>query len=176
MVHRREAHEVGMALRTNIVRRGATYYHRVRVPPDLTKVIGRRELKRSLMTNDPHIARQRGNIVSGVADKVFSAVRKKKMLTQAKIDALVRMYYEAVLLDDEVRRVTDKPEDFRWQDSDERFFLEGLGETDDEIDAAIRASGRHPLDLAAEWRACGDEDQLQAWLRSNDWREIAYIV
>jgi hypothetical protein len=42
-----------MALRTNIVRRDATYYHRVRVPSDLVKVIGRREMKRSLGTNDP---------------------------------------------------------------------------------------------------------------------------
>lgn len=158
-----------MALRTNVVRRDATYYHRVRVPRDLVTVIGKREMKRSLGTNDPLVARRRGGKASQFADTIFENVRNNRMLTQDRIDALVRTYYEAILSEDEIRRVSDRPEDFQWRDVPERFFLESLGETDDEIDAAIRASGRHPLDLIAEWQACGDEDQLKAWLRGNEW-------
>ena len=48
-----------MALVTNVFRRGATYYFRVRVPPNFRELLGRRELWRSLRTSVPEQARHR---------------------------------------------------------------------------------------------------------------------
>ncbi len=47
-----------MCLATNLVRRGATYYVRARVPKDLLAHMGRAEIWRSLGTKDPQEARR----------------------------------------------------------------------------------------------------------------------
>lgn len=48
-----------MALQTYIVRRGGTYYYRIRVPRVLVPLIGKSELRQALWTSSPAVAKSR---------------------------------------------------------------------------------------------------------------------
>ena len=59
-----------------LMRRGAVYYLRVRVPDDLREFIGRTEIRRSLGTSDPAEARRLVRIESLKVDGEFAAARR----------------------------------------------------------------------------------------------------
>ena len=66
-----------MRLVTNIVRRGAVYYFRRRVPDDLQKAIGKTLIRESLNTREPVKARTLGAERSAFWERKFEAARLK---------------------------------------------------------------------------------------------------
>jgi hypothetical protein len=67
---------------TSLMRRGATYYFRQRVPVDLIGRFKRPELKRSLCTNDPREARRRVARARARTDDLFDHMRQNPMITE----------------------------------------------------------------------------------------------
>lgn len=63
-----------MSLVTNVVRRGGSYYFRVRVPKRLTSKIGRRELWRSLGALDVSRARLKAGLLMALTERLWSAL------------------------------------------------------------------------------------------------------
>lgn len=88
------------AMMTSLVRRGAAYYFRQRVPVDLAGRIGRRELRRSLGTRDPREARLRAARVRARADDLFEHLRGTPMLTDADCKFYARWWYQACMDED----------------------------------------------------------------------------
>jgi integrase len=75
-----------MSLATNIVRRGAIYYFRARVPVDLLGRIARREIFLSLRTPNPKKAGSLASLLSMLLLSLFSQLRvNPKMTVQTKI-------------------------------------------------------------------------------------------
>ena len=65
-----------MCLATNIVRRGARYYVRCRVPADLVKALGRKEIWKSLGTSDPKEAKRKAHPALAELQREFDAQRE----------------------------------------------------------------------------------------------------
>jgi integrase len=63
-----------MSLVTNVVRRGGSYYFRVRVPTRLIPKVRRRELWRSLRTLDVSQARVRAGLLMALTENLWSAL------------------------------------------------------------------------------------------------------
>lgn len=74
--------------------------YRIRVPQDLVTRIGRRELKRSLRTADPMVARERALVVGHAAHCLFHAIRQDPLLGPNDIAELTRAFYALRLEED----------------------------------------------------------------------------
>lgn len=158
-----------MARTTNLFRRGATYYFRIAVPAALRTKVGRAELWRSLRTRDPGEARRRAVASATAAHRLFDLLRSLPMLTRSQIDALIRRYFETRLEMDEEFRLDDRPRPFDWRaDPWARLHLSQIGDTEEEIDAEIRARGRHALDIAYDEMLAHDESELPGMLRRKE--------
>ncbi|WP_082036714.1 site-specific integrase [Paramagnetospirillum magnetotacticum] len=79
---------------TSLMRRGAAYYFRQRVPVDLVGRFGCTELKRSLGTNDPREARKRLIRVRARADELFDDLRRKPMITEDDCLSFARWWHK----------------------------------------------------------------------------------
>src|ERR1700722_12840986 len=97
-----------MSLSSNVVRRGAVYYARMRVPKDLIKTIGRSELFKSLKTRDPIEALSRARVLIARWQLDFDSRRNGQELTEEAAVSLSRFYYQDILRMDLVGRTMDQ--------------------------------------------------------------------
>ena len=93
-----------MAQVSNLLRRGAAYSARIRVPLDLVPVIGKRELVRALGTNDPTEAKRRLYPQLLAWQSEFDDLRSRQNLTPADKAHAVWDHYNATLARDDVER------------------------------------------------------------------------
>jgi len=95
-----------MPIATNLQRRGAVYYLRLRVPRDLRDRLAQSELIRSLRTTCVRQARHRGAMATRAALALFETVRERGgMLSQTEIDGLLRDFYVHELEEDRLGRL-----------------------------------------------------------------------
>lgn len=125
-----------MSLSSNIVRRGAVYYIRVRVPSDLLDYYApKKEITYSLKTKDPREAKRKGNLERVKIDQQFAEARRNGqvhgqpatvastspstnpsssnaesslLLSPLEIERLSLLYLHHALADDEASRVVPK--------------------------------------------------------------------
>lgn len=95
-----------MALTSYIVRRGASYSARIRVPLDLVEIVGRTELVKALGTNDPAVARVKVHEVIGEWHRQFADLRARRDLTESDRAYGVWNHYVATLTRDEAERAS----------------------------------------------------------------------
>jgi integrase len=67
----------------HLVRRGARYYYRRRVPTDLVPLLGKREIQRALDTSDPKEATVRARKVAVQIDELFARTRTQDVIRGA---------------------------------------------------------------------------------------------
>jgi integrase len=159
-----------VSLQTHLFRRGAFYYHRIRVPLDLACRFGRKELAISLRTPDPDLARRRGHVASMLANRLFDRVRLSQMLTEEQIRSLTVEYYQELLRDDELWRVSSRS--VNWKDDVEaREYLLNyfLVETDEELEKALGASILGPYEAIEIERRQTEADSITTAQRDWDW-------
>ncbi|RWA80455.1 MAG: site-specific integrase [Mesorhizobium sp.] len=77
-----------------IVRRANIYYFRMAVPRHLTHRLQGHEIKVSLRTADPHLARLRGTSLSSVLDAFLHRLPRMPELTSEDISSLIRGYFK----------------------------------------------------------------------------------
>lgn len=82
---------------TFLMRRGATYYFRQRIPLDLAARMGRRELRRSLGTSNPREARSRLVHARAHAEGLFDHLRRNPMLTEEDCKFYAHWWYQHCL-------------------------------------------------------------------------------
>ena len=63
-----------------LIRRNRQYHFRIRVPSDLTSILGCQELHRSLRTADLRSARALTGILRAKADTAFASIRLQRSL------------------------------------------------------------------------------------------------
>ena len=117
-----------LSLSSNIVRRGAVYYIRVRVPSDLLDYYApKKEITYSLKTKAPREAKRKGNLERVKIDQQFAEARRSQavvnqgqsavmpspsaenlLLPPLEIERLSLLYLHHVLADDEAARVSPK--------------------------------------------------------------------
>ena len=86
-----------MARLSYLLRRGASYYARVRVPLDLVEIVGRKELVKALGTKDEHEAKRLLWPVVGEWNRQFDDLRARRALTaDDKADAVWQHYTGAL--------------------------------------------------------------------------------
>ncbi|HVJ34818.1 MAG TPA: site-specific integrase [Terriglobia bacterium] len=88
----------------NVIRRHGNYHFRLRVPVDLVSRFGRKELKLSLQTSIPSIARNRSLKTAQHCLQLFEFVRRNPMLETAKIIGLAKAHFQALLEQDRQER------------------------------------------------------------------------
>lgn len=87
-----------------VVRRGAVYHLRVRIPLDLVAVVGRPEYKRSLKTSCPKVARRRAAKARGRLAEVFEEIRRMRDPREEHVQSLLDMVAEWEEVEDMRRR------------------------------------------------------------------------
>lgn len=80
-----------------VVRRANTYYFRMAVPRHLTHRLQGHEIKVSLQTADPLLARWRGTSLSSVLDAFLHRLPRMPELTSEDISGLIRGYFKDAL-------------------------------------------------------------------------------
>ncbi|KAA8606014.1 integrase [Salipiger aestuarii] len=93
-----------MARVSNLLRRGATYYARLRVPKDLVGIIGKSELVKTLGTTHETEAKRRLYPQLQIWQHEFDDLRSRSILTAADQQHAVWDHYEATLARDEEER------------------------------------------------------------------------
>jgi integrase len=87
-----------MSLVTNVFRRGATYYFRIRVPAHLRAKVGREELWKSLRTSLAGEARRRGVWAQNLTETLWRGLERTMDLTECK--ALIDRWLAAEIKED----------------------------------------------------------------------------
>ena len=88
-----------LSLSSNIVRRGAVYYIRVRVPSDLLDYYApKKEITYSLKTKDPREAKRKGNLERVKIDQQFAEARRNGQMTAATAQRLPKVPCSSRLL------------------------------------------------------------------------------
>ena len=99
-----------MARLSYLLRRGASYYARARVPLDLVEVIGKKELVKALGTKDEGEAKRRMWPVVDSWARHFDDLRSRRAVTADDKAMAVWQHYEATLhRDDHKRRAMPTP-------------------------------------------------------------------
>ncbi len=93
-----------MARTSHLIRRGAAYSARIRVPLDLVALIGKTELVKALGTNDEAEAKRRVHPQMQAWHNEFGDLRARRILTPDDRDHAVWDHYTAVLVRDEAER------------------------------------------------------------------------
>lgn len=94
-----------MARISYLLRRGASYYARAKVPNDLVDVIGKRELVKALGTKDENVAKRLLWPVVEAWNREFDDIRSRRMLTpDDKADATWQHYTATLERDGHTRR------------------------------------------------------------------------
>ena len=97
-----------MSLVTHVVRRGAVYYFRARVPTHLRVAVGRKELWRSLRTADAALPAGEASSCPGLTEALWRELGAP--MTPDEIKLLVNGWLTARLQADEDVRLTGDPE------------------------------------------------------------------
>src|SRR4051812_36144529 len=97
-------HGAVMARLSYLLRRGASYYARVRVPLDLIDVTGKRELVKALGTKDENEAKRLMWPVVEAWNREFDDLRARRTMTEDDKAHAVWQHYEATLERDEAAR------------------------------------------------------------------------
>lgn len=95
-----------MALASNIVLRGGTYYVRIAVPLDLKPRIRRREIWQSLHTKDPREAKRLGAIALAKLQNDWAALRQKRQPGEFELRTAVQLFFKDEEKRDVERRLT----------------------------------------------------------------------
>ena len=82
---------------TYLTRRGSVYWFRMAVPLDLVERVGRREIKASLRTSSPAVARLRCQALGSAILRLIARARAMPELSQEAIKRLARRYFEQQL-------------------------------------------------------------------------------
>src|SRR5690606_31412278 len=82
--HQQEPGGKQVRSQSHLVRRGAVYYFRARVPSDLVETVGKKEVKRSLQTSDHRQATLLAKEVALQVARDFEAIRRR---LPANVDA-----------------------------------------------------------------------------------------
>jgi hypothetical protein len=90
----------------HLTRRGAIYAVRFRVPADLVTALGIVELRRSLFTADPALARRRCASTTAWFDSLMQEYRRMKRPTRKDFEEQANRYFNKMLRD------LDLPRDF----------------------------------------------------------------
>lgn len=94
-----------MARLSYIIRRGASYYARVRVPLDLVETLGRQELVKALGTKDEHEAKRQMWPLVDAWFREFDDLRARRILTEDdKAEATWQHYTDTLGRDELVRQ------------------------------------------------------------------------
>lgn len=102
-----------MGMRTLIQRRSTGYYSRQAVPEELRAILGKKEIVRSLRTNDPREAKRLERIVGGEVEAQFDAARRQLQadneattleITDEEAKNLANIWLLEQLANDEKRR------------------------------------------------------------------------
>lgn len=93
-----------MARVSNLIRRGAAYSARLRVPLDLVEIVGKTELVKALGTNDESEAKRRLWPVIDGWQRDFDDLRNRRTLTAADSEHATWDYYTETLERDEYDR------------------------------------------------------------------------
>lgn len=93
-----------MARVSHLIRRGAAYSARMRVPLDLVEVIGKRELVRALGTSNESEAKRLLWPVIGGWQRMFDDLRARRELTPGDLEHATWDHYSATLERDESAR------------------------------------------------------------------------
>ncbi len=93
-----------MALVSNLLRRGASYSARIRVPLDLVPIYGKQELVKALGTSNPAEAKVRVHLVVADWQREFDDLRARRHLAAGDLENAVWDHYEAALDRDESAR------------------------------------------------------------------------
>ena len=94
-----------MARVSHLIRRGAAYSARIRVPLDLVETIGRKELVKALGTNDEAEAKRRLWPIISAWQREFDDMRARSILTKADQENAVWDHYTASIERDDVERL-----------------------------------------------------------------------
>jgi integrase len=101
-----------MARLSYLLRRGASYYARIRVPADLAEIVGKNELVKSLGTKDEHEAKRRMWPLVEEWNRQFDDIRSRRDITADDKAIAVWQHYETVLeRDEQTRRTLPTPAD-----------------------------------------------------------------
>lgn len=93
-----------MARISYLLRRGASYYARIKVPTDLVEIVGKKELVKALGTKDENIAkREMWPVVEGW-NRHFEDLRARRTITNDDKAHATWQHYEASLERDEAAR------------------------------------------------------------------------
>lgn len=95
-----------MARISYLLRRGATYYARAKVPADLVDIVGKRELVKALGTKDENEAKRLLWPVVEAWNRQFDDMRSRRMLTaDDKADAVWQHYTGTLDRDEQARQM-----------------------------------------------------------------------
>lgn len=86
-----------MARISYLLRRGASYYARVKVPTDLVDLVGRKELVKALGTKDENVAKREMWPVVEDWNRQFEDLRSRRTMTHADKADATWQHYNAVL-------------------------------------------------------------------------------
>lgn len=101
-----------MARISYLLRRGASYYARIKVPADLVEVLGKKELVKALGTKDENEAKRLMWPVVEEWTRQFDDLRARRVITADDKAEAVWHHYEATLQrDEEKRRAMPTPAD-----------------------------------------------------------------
>lgn len=119
-----------------LIRRGAVYHVRVRIPADLVAVVGMAEYKRSLKTACPKTARKRAARAHGRLAKALDEIR----LMKDPKEELIGVLLDTVTQWEEVEDVRKRGEAVRLETASLQAAmgeLDGLRRTGDAVDAFV---------------------------------------
>src|SRR5213593_4739794 len=92
---------------TYLQRREGAYYFRLAVPAELWKLIGKREIKLTLKTRDPKVAKHRAQLLAVEWSSKFDDARRtvrpelRTSLSQSEIETLAELSRVRLLAEDE---------------------------------------------------------------------------
>ena len=90
--------------------RNSLYYFRYTLPPDISKVVGKRGLRYSLKTGYIKHAERKARRLAGTVEEFISEIRQEPpaimKLSEAQIQSLLDQYLRKTLNEDEERRLS----------------------------------------------------------------------
>lgn len=96
-----------------LFRRGRTFYFRFRIPQQFVETLGIHEIRRSLRTSDPKLARRRCRRMSVALSKLITWLEGMAEPTKSETVRIARQYLERELKANEVGTITPFEDDLR---------------------------------------------------------------
>lgn len=148
-----------MARWSHLLRRGASYYARMRVPLELVEIVGKKELVKALGTKDETYAKRLLGPVVRQWEEHFDDLRARRALTVDDKAVAVWQHYEATLQrDEQKRRAMPIPADMHAEEQRLLRRIEKAEINSDDIIGMINAHTEYELML----RARTDDANLRA--------------